>query len=125
METNETADAIRIVDLELRLRIGVPEEERAKPQRLTISITLWPQMGFDQMQDEIGRTVNYAEVVREVKETAGARTDQLIETLAEHIASLLLHNFPIRKVQVELKKFILPEVNHVAVLLTRERSAAG
>ena len=34
------SDLIRIVDLEVRTRIGVPEEERVEPQRLLVSLEM-------------------------------------------------------------------------------------
>jgi len=122
--SDDDCDRIRIRELELKVRIGVADKERAKPQRLTISITLWPKARFHEMRDQLARTVNYAAVAREVKQFASGRTDNLIETLAENIASHLLQTFPLRKVRLELRKFILPDVKHVAVILTRQQSAA-
>ncbi len=116
-----STDAIHIEALELTARIGVPDDERKTPQRLTVSLTLWPSAGFVQLEDEIGRTVNYAEVCRVVKEVVSARTDKLIETMAEAIATRLLQNFPVCRIQLELRKFILPDVRFVAVNITREK----
>lgn len=114
-------DTIHIEELELSARIGVPEEERAKPQRLTVSITMWPSSDFDQLRDELAKTVNYAAVCGEVKRLVANRTDKLIETMAAAIVSRLLMVFPLARVRVELRKFILPDVKFVAVTLTRDR----
>ncbi len=114
-------DLIHIRELEISARVGVPDEERSNPQRLTVSITLWPDAGFHEMEDQIEKTVNYADVCREVKEFVGGRSDKLIETLGDAIARHLLLAFPLRRVRLELRKFILPDVNYVAVSLTRER----
>ena len=43
---DQDGDAILIEDLELSVRIGVPDEERAQPQRLTASIKIWPVRRF-------------------------------------------------------------------------------
>ena len=115
-------DEIHVRELELSAHIGVPDEERATPQRLTVSIVMWPGGGFQAMSDDLRNTVNYAAVCREVKELVARRRDKLIETLAEAIAGRLLAAFPLARVQIELRKFILPDVKHVAVVLTRERS---
>ncbi|MGI9088959.1 MAG: dihydroneopterin aldolase [Chthoniobacterales bacterium] len=117
----DAGDIIRIEELELSVRVGVPEEERAEPQRLTVSITLWPVRSFREMEDQLEQTVNYAEVCRAVETFAGARRDQLIETLADEMAAHLLENFSIRKLRLEVRKFILPKVNYVAVSVTREK----
>ncbi len=116
-----TDDLIHIQELELAACVGVPEEERASPQRLTVSISLWPLVGFHEMEDELEKTVDYASVCREVKEFVDARNDKLIETLGDAIALHLLQAFPLRQVRLELRKFILPDVNYVAVSLTRKR----
>ncbi|MDQ6765662.1 MAG: dihydroneopterin aldolase [Verrucomicrobiota bacterium] len=117
----DSEDSIHIHELELSVCIGVPENERANPQRLTGSITLWPDNQFGQLHDELERTIDYADVCRSVKALVAARTDKLLETLAEAIAGHLLANFAVRRVQVELRKFILPDVNYVAVSITRSR----
>ena len=113
---------IEIRELELLARIGVPDEERAQPQRLTISIRLWPVARFQDLRDDIAQAVDYAAVCANVKELVGRREDRLIETLAGAVADLLLRAYPIKRVQIELRKFILSETKHVAVVLLRERA---
>ncbi len=112
-------DAIVVEELELWARVGVPEEERTQAQRLTVSLTLWPAVGFEPLADRIDHAVDYAVVVAAVKELVAARTDKLIETLAEAITAKLLTAFPLARVKVELRKFIVPGVKYVAVLITR------
>ena len=116
-------DSIRIQQLEVQAHIGVPDEERASPQRLTFNLTLWPIRSIGELHDEIGRTVNYANVCEEVKKFVEQRRDRLIETLADELAAHILEAFEIRRVAVELRKFILPQVEFVSVTVTRERSA--
>jgi 7,8-dihydroneopterin aldolase/epimerase/oxygenase len=113
-------DDIHIHALEVFAHIGVPEEERAKSQRLTFNLTLWPLRSLTELDDEIGRAVNYAAVCDAVKNFVDARRDRLIETLANSLASHLLDRFEIRRVTVELRKYILPEVEFVSVTVTRE-----
>ncbi|HMJ05015.1 MAG TPA: dihydroneopterin aldolase [Chthoniobacterales bacterium] len=120
--SGENSDAIHIQELELSVRLGVPDEERAQPQRLTVSITLWPEARFDELHDQLAKTVNYAAICRDVDNLATHRTDKLIETLAAAIALHLLAAYPIERVRIELRKFILPEVKYVAVILTRSRT---
>jgi len=44
----------------------------------------------------------------------------LIETLAHEMAEHLLRNFQLARVELELRKFILPETRFVAARVTRE-----
>lgn len=115
-------DVIRIERIELLAHIGVPEEERAARQRLTFHFSLWPIRSMDEVNDEIGRTVNYAAVCAEVKQFVSQRSDKLIETMANALALHLLQAFEIRKITIELRKYILPETEFVSVTVTRERS---
>lgn len=115
-------DQIHIEGLEVFAHIGVPDEERALAQKLTFHIALWPIRPLNELQDDIGRAVNYAAVCAEVEKFAGQRQDKLIETLADAIALHLLEAFEIRRVMVELRKYILPGVEFVSVTVTRERS---
>ena len=116
-----TADAIHIQELELLARIGVPDEERAQEQRLTVNVTLYPLRPLSRLDDAIENTVDYFAATRAVKEFAAMREYHLIETLAEEIAGLLLEKYPLAAVELELRKFILPDTAHVAVRIRRER----
>jgi dihydroneopterin aldolase len=115
-------DRIQIENLELFAHIGVPDEERSAAQRLTFNITLWPVLQAAQLNDEIGKAVNYANVCTEVKRFVEPRRDKLIETLANALAFHLLEMFEIRRIAVELRKYILPEVEFISVSVTRERA---
>jgi dihydroneopterin aldolase len=118
----EESDRIRIEGLEVQVHIGVPEEERATPQRLTFNLTLWPLRRFSDLGDDIEHAVNYATVCVETRSFVEQRHDRLIETMADLLARHLLDVFEIRRVRVELRKYILPEVEFVSVTVTRERS---
>jgi 7,8-dihydroneopterin aldolase/epimerase/oxygenase len=115
-------DEVHIAGLEVRGHIGVPDEERATAQRLSFEIRFWPTRPFSDLNDEIGRAVNYATVCEEVKKFVEARRDKLVETLTNALALHLLEVFAIRKITVELRKYILPETEFVSVTVTRERS---
>ncbi len=114
---------IYIHQLEVMTRIGVPDEERVTAQRLTFNLTLWPARPFGDLNDDIGRAVNYAAVCVEVKKFVETRSDRLIETLADVLAQHLLAMFALRRITIELRKYILPEVEFVSVQITRERGA--
>lgn len=115
------SDQIHIAQLELAAHIGVPDEERAAPQRLTASLVIEPARDFSALDDEIENTVDYFTVCRAVQALAAERPRKLIETLAQEIASLVLGRFAVRVVEVELRKYILPDTEFVAVRLRREK----
>ena len=114
-------DTIHIARLELSSRIGVPDEERAHPQRLTVSLTLSCARRFSDLSDDIARTVDYFEICQAVQALAAERPRKLIETLAEEIAALILSRFAVTAVDVDLRKYILPETEYVSVHVRREK----
>jgi len=114
-------DEIRIQELELMARVGVPDEERAQPQRLTVSLVLQLPGNFGHLGDDLARTVDYAAVCDELRRFVSNRQDKLIETLAHEMAEHVLRHFALVRVELELRKFILPGTRYVAARVTRER----
>src|SRR6266567_4942541 len=118
-EPNILSDQIHIEQLEISTHIGVPEEERATLQRLTVSITLWPRHDARDLRDNIDKTVNYSAVAEAAKSFARDQSVNLIETLADLLAMHLLGKFAVQKITVELRKFVLPDAKYVSVTVTR------
>jgi FolB domain-containing protein len=121
-ESHPFRDKIHIEQLDVFTRIGVPEEERANPQKLTVSISLWPYHQPSDLADHIDRAVNYSDVAEETKNFVRDQSVSLIETLAERLAGHLLRNFPVQKVTIELRKFALQDARYVSVTVTRTSS---
>jgi dihydroneopterin aldolase len=115
-------DQIHIEQLEVFAHVGVPDEERAAAQRLTFTISLWAMEEFGNLNDQLTRTADYSAVCKETKAFVQRRSDRLIETLADAVARHLLEVFEIRRITIELRKFILPDVEFVSVIVTRDRS---
>jgi 7,8-dihydroneopterin aldolase/epimerase/oxygenase len=118
-ESHPSSDKIHIEELDVFTRIGVPEEERANPQRLTVSISLCPYQQTSDLADHIERAVNYSTVAEETKNFVRDQSANLIETLADRLASHLLKSFPVQKVTIELRKFALQDAKYVSVTVTR------
>ena len=118
-ESHPFPHQIHIEQLEVFTRVGVPEEERAKPQRLTVSISFWPYQQTRDLADDIEGTVNYSAVAEETKNFLHDQSVKLVETLAEVLASHLLKSFPIQKITIELRKFALEDAKYVSITVTR------
>ncbi|HEU5246620.1 MAG TPA: dihydroneopterin aldolase [Candidatus Udaeobacter sp.] len=121
-EPNPLSDRIHIEQLEISARIGVPEKERSTPQRLTVSISFWPYRDQRDMADKIDNTVNYSIVAEETKNFVRDQSTNLIETLADRLATHLLKTFPVQKVTVELRKYPLHDAKYVSATATRTAS---
>jgi len=116
---NRATDSIHIEQLEVFARVGVTENERANPQRLTANITIWPRLQTDDLQDDATKTVDYSKVCQETKKFVEERSAKLVETLADGIAEHLLRKFAIQRITVELRKFVLKGADYVSVTVNR------
>ena len=113
-------DRIDLHALGLVANIGVPEEERAVPQRLEADIALWPRAPLAGLNEDLARTINYYDVAVACRDEALRCERLLIETLAEDLCQLLLRRWPLALVRVRIHKFILPDTRAVSVTLTRQ-----
>lgn len=112
-------DTIVIEDLEVRYRVGVPEAERAHPQRLCLTVRLQTNLETAARSDDLNDTVDYYAVTRRLLAFGEGRTWRLIESLAVDIAELLLQEFGVARVRVKVKKFVVTETRFVAVEVER------
>ncbi len=109
-------ECIRINGLELMCHIGVPEEERQQPQRLTANIELLAPCPFATLGEELARTIDYDALSRRLRSLAeGTRDTRLIETLAHRLARCCVEEFGAPEARVEIVKYILPAVGSTAV----------
>jgi dihydroneopterin aldolase len=114
-------DKIIISDLEAFYQVGVTDQERAKPQRLLISVEMLHDFKPAIASDNLGGTIDYYSVSQRLLQFGEETQWRLIETLAHDIAELILKEYKPSSVTVEVKKFVIPQARYVAVSLTRAR----
>ena len=114
-------DTITITDLEVFYCVGVPDEERAKPQRLLLTVDMEHDFHTAAAEDELVDTIDYYAVSQRLRGFGDGVHWKLIETLAVDIAQMILEDFGPRRVTVEVKKFIIPEARHVSVRVARSK----
>ena len=112
---------ITIVDLEVFYCVGVTDEERAKAQRLLLTVDMQFDFTSAALSDRIEKTINYQKVVEDLLKFGGGRNWKLIEKLASNIADFILTEYQPHGVLVEVKKFSIPQARHVSVTLTKSR----
>jgi FolB domain-containing protein len=113
---------ISIVDLEVFYQIGVTDEERAKPQRLLITIEMDLDFATASLSDRLEKTINYFDVVQELLKYGQGRNWKLLEKLAANVADFIIIKFRPEAVTVEIKKFSIPQARYVSVALARTRT---
>jgi len=114
---------ITIVDLEVLYHVGVPDEERAQPQRLLLTVDMAFDFSAAAMNDRATKTIDYSAVAQHLLAFGEGRSWKLIEAVATDVADLVLTEFHPENVMVEVKKFPIPQAHYVSVSLTKSRTS--
>ncbi|MEM6820987.1 MAG: dihydroneopterin aldolase [Verrucomicrobiota bacterium] len=102
--------------------IGVPDEERASSQILEITTT-FPITDLEKaaVSDDIEQSVDYESVFKEITTIATDHPRKLVETLAYDLSVGLIKRFHFDFVEIEIRKFILPETEAVVLKFRKTR----
>jgi 7,8-dihydroneopterin aldolase/epimerase/oxygenase len=103
-------------------RVGVPDAERAQPQRLLLTVEMESDFSAAAKTDSIADTIDYFAISQRLLKFGDGREWKLIEKLATDIADTILAEFKPAGVTVEVKKFVIPQARHVSVSLTKKRT---
>ncbi len=116
-------DTLIISSLAAQCRLGVTGQERSTPQTVWIDLELGIDAASAAAADDVKEAIDYAALVKAVKALAERTSLQLMETLGERIAQLVLERFDTSQVFVRVKKRALPGVDFAAVEVRRVRPA--
>ena len=117
-------DLIFINDLRASTLIGIYPREKALPQTVEISLQIGTSTASAGASDDIGDTIDYAQVVDRLRSELAIRHFNLLERLAEYVATLLLEDFGATWVRVSIAKLgMMQGVRRVGVVI--ERGAAA
>ena len=107
---------LSLVDLKLLCRIGVPDRERARSQKLLCTAVFpVPRLKKAASSDRLAHTVDYHALSRVLQATARQGERRLVEKLAHDLAQAVFKEFPLPWIEIELKKFILPDTRHISL----------
>ena len=113
---------ITIVDLEVHYCVGVTDEERAKPQRLLLTVDMNFDFSSAAVSDRIERTINYQIVAEDLLKFGEGRSWKLLEKLVNNVAERIIDEYKPQAVLVEVKKFSIPQARFVSVSTGKTRS---
>lgn len=109
-----------IRDLVVPCSIGIHDHEKEAPQRVRLNLDLAVHEPADAIDDEYGNVVCYEKIANNVRELIGRGHVNLVETLAEEIASICLENIRVRSVRVRVEKLdIMADATSVGVEIER------
>ena len=116
---------IKIADLEVFYCVGVTEPERAKPQRLLVTVELTSDFTSAAASDNINETIDYASVAQVLVKYGEGRSWKLLEKLVSNLADMILDQYKPSAVMVEVKKFVIPQAQYVSVSLVKSKGREG
>ena len=115
-------DIIFIRDLRVETLIGVYPHERQSRRILLLDLELGADSRPAAATDCLDDTLNYQAVAQRIIEFAAASDCQLVETLGERIAELVLREFGPPWLRLTLRKpGAVPEAREVGILIERSR----
>jgi len=123
--TTPTVDRICLHGLECECIIGFIDWERRVPQKVVLDLEFPCDCARAAGSDAVVDTVDYKQVAKRALAYVGASEFQLIETLAHRLALLLLAEFPLAWIRIELSKpGAIRHSRNVSVSILRQRADA-
>lgn len=97
-------DTIFLTDLRVDCVVGIWEWERKIRQTVSIDLEMGADIRKAAASDDIVDTLNYKAVAKRIQQFVGDSGFQLVETMAEEIARVILTEFTVPWVQVRVNK---------------------
>lgn len=97
-------DIVFIEALKVDTVIGVYDWEKTIQQTLQFDIEMRTDIKVAAQIDDLSKTVDYSEVAKDVVELAKQNQAELIETVAEKVAQLILADYHVSSVKITLRK---------------------
>lgn len=97
-------DIIFLRDLRIPTVIGIFDWERAVKQTVVLDLEMAADIRRAAASDHIDDTLNYKAVAKRLIEFVGQSEFQLVETLAERVAAVVLEEFDVPWVRLTLNK---------------------
>ena len=119
------ADRIILSDMQFYGFHGANSEEQALGQTYVVDLAVEVDLSRPGQTDQLSDTVSYTLLYRSAKEVVEGKSQNLLEGLAQSIASRILEKYPVSAVQVTVKKPRPPMkdsvVGYAAVQIYRTR----
>jgi len=97
-------DIVFINDLRIETIIGIYDWERKVKQIISLDLEMGTDIRKSAETDAIEDTLNYKAVAKRLIAFVGESEYQLVETLAEKIAEIVLKEFNVPRVKLTLRK---------------------
>ena len=115
-------DKIILTDLKINAVIGIWDWEKRNPQAISIDLEMQTDTKKASLSDSIEDALDYKAVSKRVKQFVQANQFNLIETLAENVAKIILEEFDVQWLQIRISKpFAIRDSNNVGICIERTK----
>jgi dihydroneopterin aldolase len=97
-------DIVYIRDLEIRTVIGIYDWERQIKQKVSIDLEMAADIARAAETDAIADTLDYKSIAKAIIAFTEASSFQLVETLAERIAEIVIKDFGVSWLRLRVSK---------------------
>jgi dihydroneopterin aldolase len=118
------SDRITLTGLRVQGHHGVFAFERENGQEFVVDVTAWLDLSAASSADDLAQTVHYGELALEVTDAVATSPVDLIETVAERVANVVLAHEAVTVTEVTVHKPQAPisvPFGDVSVTIVRRR----
>ena len=119
------SDHLTLTGLRAFAHHGVFDHERVDGQEFVIDVTVWLDARAAAAKDDLAKTINYGDLAERIVADVENEPVDLIETVAERVAALVLEHPRAETVEVTLHKPSAPiavPFEDVSITITRTRA---
>ncbi len=122
MQKSTAADTIFLHDLRIKTIVGIWDWERKIRQTVGIDLEIGADIRKAASTDRIEDALDYKQIAKRVQQFVEESSFQLVETLAENIATVVLREFGVPWIVVKVNKpGAIRGSRDVGVIIRRER----
>jgi dihydroneopterin aldolase len=123
MDTQQATDTVFVHELKVETIIGIWGWERKIRQTVSIDLEMGADIRRAAATDSIDDTLNYKAISKRVQQFVADSEFQLVETMAEKIAELVLQEFKVPWIQVRVSKpGAIRGAKNVGILIHRSKA---
>ncbi len=122
---HRNSDRITLTGIRVQANHGVFDFERENGQEFIVDVIAWLDLSAAASADDLSRTVNYGVLAEDVADAVATSPVDLIETVAERVANVVLANLAVTRTEVTIHKPQAPisvPFSDVSVTIVRARA---
>ena len=116
-----SGDHLFIENFSISCRVGTTAEERVHPQKIMLCLKVFLDLKRAGKTDRMESTLNYAEIIDQIRTVTSKGEYQLVERVAESIAQKILENKKVSAVEIKVGKKVFQDMDSIGAQIVRSR----